>query len=131
MRLGTQVVLTALLGIGACSGGGNSLGSSDPYGSGGSPTAPADNNPAPSSPNTINANPGLAYNPTSLTVARGTTVNFVFGSVGHSVTFSTAGAPTSIPVTSNATVAVVFPTTGTFNFYCTVHSYMSGTVVVQ
>jgi plastocyanin len=51
--------------------------------------------------------------------------------VAHNVTFTTSGAPASIPGTSNAAVGVVFPNIGTFPFYCTLHANMTGTVVVQ
>lgn len=123
------IALLALAFLAACSsGGGNTTGI---YG-GGTNTTGTDQNPAPTSPNTVNANPGLAYNPTSLTVAPGTSVTFNFnGSIGHSVTFSTSGAPADIPVTSNATVTRVFPTTGTFSYHCTVHPNMTGVIVVQ
>ena len=116
----------------ACGGGGSGGGydSSTGPGSNGSGND-ANDNPAPTTPNTINANPAIAYNPTSLTVSPGSTVTFVFGSVGHSVTFTTAGAPASIPVTSNASVQVVFPTAGVYNFHCTVHPVMNGTITVQ
>jgi plastocyanin len=128
MRFKVLVTTTTILCIAACSGGGSN---SSSYGGSTSPTGPVDQNPAPTTPNTVNANPGLAYNPTSLTVTRGTTVTFVFGTVGHSVTFSTSGAPASIPVTANASVGVTFSTTGTFNYFCTVHSNMSGSITVQ
>jgi plastocyanin len=120
--------LACLACLAACGGYGSST---SPYGGGNNPGTPVDQNPAPTSANTVNANPALAYNPTSLTVAVGTTVTFNFGSVGHSVTFTTAGAPAEIPVTSNATVTRVFPTAGTFNYHCTVHSNMTGVIVVQ
>jgi plastocyanin len=129
MRVRILSIAAVLVGATACGGSGSNSGGSG-GGYGGS-TAPANDNPAPSAPNTVNANPGLAFNPTSLTVAKGTTVTFNFGTVGHSVTFTTAGAPASIPVTSNAAVGVVFPTAGTYSYYCTQHSYMTGMIIVQ
>jgi plastocyanin len=132
MRMKALSLATVLLGVAACSGGGSSnSGNSGIYGTGTNPTSPTDDNPAPSAPNTINANPGLAYNPTTLTITKGTTVTFNFGSVGHSVTFTTAGSPASVPVTANASVGVTFPNSGTYNFYCTVHTYMTGSITVQ
>lgn len=132
MQASKLLMAAALMGLTACSGGGGGNSSTSPYGGGNTTgTTTTDQNPAPTSPNTVNANPGLAYNPTSLTIARGGTVTFNFGSVGHSVTFTTSGAPANIPVTANAAVQVVFPSTGTFNYYCTVHAYMSGSIIVQ
>ena len=119
----------AALVLAACGGGGGGNYSSN--GSNGT-TSPPDQNPAPTAPNTINANPALLFNPTSLTVAKGATVTFNFGSVGHNVTFTTAGSPANIPTTSGASVDVVFPTAGTFAFHCTIHpTYMNGTITVQ
>jgi plastocyanin len=120
-----SLVVVALAAAACSSGGGTSYSGST------GPTNTVDQNPAPTTPNTINANPGLAFNPTALTVTKGTIVTFNFGTVGHSVTFTTTGAPASIPVSSNTTVQVTFPTAGAFSFYCTVHSYMTGTITVQ
>jgi plastocyanin len=125
------LAFAVVAGAAACGGGGSGSGNSSNGPTGNYGNTPTDNNPAPSSPNTINANPSLNYNPTTLTVSRGTTVTFVFGTVGHSVTFSTNGAPASVPVTANASVQVTFPNTGVFNFYCTVHQYMTGSITVQ
>lgn len=131
MRTRTLSVLLTLLCAAACSGGGsgNSSGGSNGYGTG--PTTPVNLNPAPTSPNTINANPSLNFNPTSLTVSAGTTVNVVFGSTQHTITFDTPGSPANVPATSNATVGIVFPTAGTYNFHCSIHTYMTGTITVQ
>lgn len=83
-------------------------------------------------PNTIQATEFATFSPTSLTVARGTTVTFAFASLTHNVTFSGAGAPTNIPDTSNGQVPRNFPNTGVFAFTCTIHgSYMTGQVTVQ
>ena len=136
MRTKILSMAIVLLGAAACSGGGaGSNGGSYGYGGGGGgggyPSSPGPSDPAPTSPNTINANPSLDYNPTTLTVAAGTTVTFVFGSVGHSVTFTSAGSPASVPVTMDSSVGVTFPTAGTFDFHCTVHPYMQGTITVQ
>jgi plastocyanin len=130
-RMKSLNVMFALACLAACGGGGSNSGTTSPYGGGGTTTTGADQNPAPTTPNTINANPGLAYNPTSLTVSSGTTVTFSFGAVGHSITFNTSGAPADVPVTSNANVTRVFSTTGVFNFHCSVHTYMTGTITVQ
>jgi len=50
----------------------------------------------------------------------------------HNVTFSGA-APTggNIPDTESGSVTRTFPTAGTYNYQCTRHSGMTGSVVVQ
>jgi plastocyanin len=115
-----------LLGFTACRGGGGASGGTGPY-----MVQTSADNPAPPTPNTINANPAIAYNPQYLTVAPGTTVTFNFFGVQHGVTFTTPGSPNNIPPTMNASVNVVFPTAGTYNFYCPIHNYMTGYVTVQ
>ena len=121
MRKSISSFVAVVLVTAACSGGGTSYGS---------PTG-TNSNPAPTTPNTVDANPANTYNPTSLTVSKGTSVTFNFGSVGHSVTFTTRGAPANIPVVSNTTASVTFPNAGTFNYYCTVHPGMVGAITVQ
>lgn len=128
MRMRALSVVLTLLCAAACSGGSNSSGS-NPYSSG--PTTPVDQDPAPTSANTINANPSLQFNPTALTVSAGTTVNVVFGSIAHTITFTTAGSPANVPATMNATVGIPFPTAGVYNFHCSIHTYMVGTITVQ
>jgi plastocyanin len=132
MRTRTLSAVLALLCAAACSGGGSSNGSTGGGAYGGSgPTTPVNDNPAPTSPNTINANPSLNFNPTYLTVPAGTTVTFAFGSIAHTITFTSPGSPADVPATSNASVNVVFPTAGTYNFHCSIHTYMTGYITVQ
>jgi plastocyanin len=108
-------VLTAAYG---CSGSG----------SGGDMTAPP-----PSSGNTIDATPSLAFSPATITVNAGDVVTFAFGSVAHNVFFDpVAGAPANIEG-NNANVSIprTFTMAGTFPFTCHIHPTMHGTVVVQ
>jgi plastocyanin len=128
MKMRTALIPAVTLVLIACSGGGGggATGGTGPYN-----TQPSTDNPAPTAPNTINANPAIAYNPQYLTVAPGTTVTFTFFSVQHGVTFDTPGSPSNVPPTTNASVNVVFPTAGTYNFHCPIHSYMTGYVTVQ
>jgi plastocyanin len=57
-------------------------------------------------------------------------VDFTF-SATHNVTFSGAGAPSGIPNTSSGTVRRTFNTAGTFDYSCTLHAGMVGTVIVH
>jgi plastocyanin len=136
MRVNVLYIATAVLCVAACSKSSNSgsasNGSGGVYGTG--PTSPGpgvSTNPAPTDPNTVNANPGLAFNPSLLTVTAGTTVTFAFGDTAHTVTFKSAGSPADIPATSNANVSVTFPTAGTYNYQCSIHPYMTGTIQVN
>lgn len=84
-------------------------------------------------PNTVDATILNSFNPSSLTVSVGTTVSFVFASTGHNVTFANAtGRPADIGGSnSNTTITRQFNTAGTFNYQCTIHAGMTGTVIVQ
>ncbi|HWJ24865.1 MAG TPA: cupredoxin domain-containing protein [Gemmatimonadaceae bacterium] len=115
------VAPTALVALAACGGGGGSNGSTGP-------------NPQPTpSPNqvTVKATTANAFSPATTTVAPGGKVEFEFESTQHTVTFSAVnGAPADIPATASATVERSFATAGTYNYHCTIHPGMAGSVVV-
>ena len=73
------------------------------------------------------------YSPTTVTVAPGGTVTWVWtGNNTHGVTFDDGSIAPS-PVQVVGTYAVHFPRTGSFSFFCTVHgrTVESGTVTVK
>lgn len=75
-----------------------------------------------------------SFTPTSLTVSQGTTVTWEWQgiTVAHNVTFDqVTGAPANIPDRTSGSVARTFNTAGTFNYDCTNHAGMSGTVTVN
>lgn len=84
-------------------------------------------------------NPGTAtvrtvdrsFSPRAVTIATGGTVTWEFTDT-HNVTFR-GSAPTggSIGNTSSGSVSRQFGTAGTYNYDCSLHSGMSGTVTVQ
>jgi len=82
---------------------------------------------------TITASPSLTFGPSSLTVAAGQTVSFVFGSVAHNVFFDAAnGAPADIEGSNaNVTIMRTLATPGTYHYTCHIHPFMQGTIVVQ
>lgn len=82
---------------------------------------------------TVCLTPSNTFNPTSITITKGSSVTWVNGTgVTHNVTFSTAGAPGNVPDFSSGSQTLTFPSAGTFNYNCTIHGQsMSGTVVVQ
>ena len=71
------------------------------------------------------------FDPGTVTVTAGGTVTWTFAML-HNVTFEGTG-PTggNIPNTASGSVQRTFPAAGTYNYHCTIHSGMSGTVVVQ
>ncbi|MEA3245115.1 MAG: plastocyanin/azurin family copper-binding protein [Gemmatimonadota bacterium] len=106
-------------------------------GSGGYSSPTSTYNPGPTTgggqANTVIASTYNTFDPTTLTIPKGTTVTFTFQSVGHNVYFdAVTGAPPNIPdVTANASVTRTFSTSGTFGYECHVHPGMRGTIVVQ
>ena len=80
----------------------------------------------------VNATTSNTFTPAAIDVARNGTVNWIFASVTHNVTFSGAG-PTggNIANTASATVSRTFSVAGTFNYQCTLHSAMAGQVIVH
>ena len=120
MRLIGLVLASAVLV--ACGGGSN--------GGGGGPTGPG---PGPA-PSTRTVTLGAAsFSPASTTLALNGTVTWVNSSaIEHNVTFAAAaGAPENIPNHTSGSTPRTFGTAGTFNYQCTIHAGMTGSVAVQ
>jgi plastocyanin len=71
------------------------------------------------------------FSPACVRVAVGGTVTWTFGTLGHNVDFSGAGAPADIPERTNASEQRTFATAGNFSYTCTLHAGMNGRVIVQ
>jgi plastocyanin len=72
------------------------------------------------------------FTPATLVVARNANVSFAFGGLLHNVTFrGQVGAPGNVPNTTNATLARVFGTVGDYDYDCSLHTGMTGKVVVR
>ena len=68
------------------------------------------------------------FNPSSTTVPPGTTVTWTWaGSSVHNVTFSDVASANQ----ATGSFQKAFPTAGTFNYNCTLHPGMNGTIRVQ
>jgi plastocyanin len=90
------------------------------------------NNPPPATA-TVTATTSQTFSPRTAQVATGGTVTWVFQSLGHNVTFDAAtGVPADIPgVNANTSIARTFATAGTYQYHCTIHPGMTGTVEVS
>ena len=73
----------------------------------------------------------FAFNPTTVNLSRGGVVIWVWptDTVLHNVTFSDPSL--SSPTQAIGTHTVVFTNQGTFNYRCTLHSGMNGSIVVR
>jgi plastocyanin len=117
IRLASIAATVALLGFWSCS---NSTGPSG-GGSGGS------GNPPPNTVDMVNT----SFAPSSLTVSKGTTVTWMNSDgITHTSTSDTGVWDTG-DVSSATSKTVTFNTAGTFKYHCTIHSNMTGTIVVQ
>jgi plastocyanin len=71
---------------------------------------------------------GMAFNPQTITVTAGTTITWTNkDQVAHTVT-STTGLFDSGSINTNGTFTHTFTATGTFSYYCKIHTYMTGSV---
>jgi plastocyanin len=75
--------------------------------------------------------PALEYVPRNVDVSAGGSVTWSFGSIHHTVTFTTAGAPSNVPELENGSASRAFPNSGTFQYQCDIHPVMSGVVRVH
>ena len=72
------------------------------------------------------------FNPSAINVTAGTVVTWDWqGGNVHNVTFSTAGSPPDIPNRTSGSQQRTFTAAGTFNYSCTNHGGMNGTVTVN
>ena len=119
-------LLTCVVALAGCGGG-----SSSPM-----PTTPTPT-PGGTSPTTVSIPLGAsaqttgAYLPDSITVPVGTTVKWTNNdAIAHDVT-SKNNLFLSPNMAPGATFSQTFQSAGSFPYYCTIHSGMTGTVTVQ
>ena len=71
------------------------------------------------------------FNPLSVDIAAGGQVRWTWtGTQLHNVT-STGSGPLSSPTQGSGTYTLTFATPGRFDFHCTIHPFMTGTVIVH
>lgn len=104
------------------------------------PTAtPANPSPSASAVKTDDTDPvasidirNFAYQPSEVTVKKGTTVKWVNDdSVIHTVTSSDGRFTSSGDLGKDATHQAKFNTTGSYDYYCIPHPFMKGKVIVE
>jgi plastocyanin len=78
----------------------------------------------------VDATLSNTFTPATAFVSVGGIVTWTFATQ-HNVTFEGSGAPANVPTTGSGSVSRTFPTAGTFQYQCTIHPGMSGSVVVQ
>ena len=78
---------------------------------------------------------GFAFSPATLTVTKGTKVTFSNqDSATHTITSGanrTKDGKFDQQVTGSNETTITFDTPGTFEYFCTIHSSMKGTITVQ
>jgi plastocyanin len=93
--------------------------------------------PVPSGPNTVLApngaylGNGITFTPGTLTVSAGTTVLWGNNDVTTHTVTSDAGAFNSNNLNSGETFQVKFDNPGQYKYHCSIHPFMTGTIVVQ
>jgi len=73
----------------------------------------------------------MAFSPLTLTVAKGTTVTWKNADNTAHTSTSNANVWDTGNLAPGASTTTTFNTAGTFNYHCTYHSMMTGTIVVQ
>ncbi|MGW3043035.1 cupredoxin domain-containing protein [Kitasatospora sp. NPDC001159] len=73
-----------------------------------------------------------AFSPSTLTVSKGTTVTWTNSDTdSHTVTSSGSGPLDSGTLNQGASYSYTFTMSGTYDYTCSIHPFMHGTVVVQ
>ena len=131
----TRIISASLIvALAACGGSTGTYGTSGIGGNGGYGGNGGGGNQGPPPANTINASPSLAFSPSTLTINSGDAVTFAFGSVAHNVAFDNPNAATPTDIggfNTNTSIQRTFSTAGTYNYHCTIHPFMTGSVVVR
>lgn len=74
----------------------------------------------------------MMFSPSQITVAKGTTVTWTNNdSIAHTVTADSGSGPNSSDIAPGQTYSYTFNDTGSFQYHCSIHPSMQGTVVVQ
>ena len=119
-------MLLLVVSISSCSSGDSAVPLGNPGGN------PGGGNPGGSNPGANDVwMQNNTFSPSTKTIAAGTTITWTNKeSMNHNVTSNT-GLFASTTLGLGATFSYTFSTAGTFNYNCTLHSGMNGTIIVQ
>ncbi|WP_052888564.1 cupredoxin domain-containing protein [Thermogemmatispora carboxidivorans] len=71
------------------------------------------------------------FSPQTLTIKKGTRVEWINKSdAPHTVTSNTGAFSDSGTIGENATFTLLFNTAGTYQYHCSIHTYMTATIIV-
>jgi hypothetical protein len=129
MKKISLMVVIAMLSVSiACGGGGGGGGIVSPP-----PAPPPPPPPPPTCADFTFCMRASSFQPTTLTVAKSTSVSFENSSgIDHNVVFdNTTSGAANIGLISSGTVVRTFNTAGTFAFHCTIHAGMTASITVQ
>ena len=130
-RCAASLLASALIALSACGGGGGYGGSgSNNNGGGGGVVDPG----TPPVVTTAVTMTGLTFSPRAIQVSPSATLTFTNNDVGtaHNVTFAAGAGITNIgDFTTGARTTTAPSAPGTYNYQCTNHAGMSGTITVQ
>ncbi len=74
----------------------------------------------------------MMFTPSQVTVVRGTTVTWTNDdSMSHTVTIDQGTGPKSSNIAPGASFAYTFNQSGSYQYHCSIHPSMRGTIVVQ
>jgi plastocyanin len=74
---------------------------------------------------------GMAFSPSTITVSAGTSITWTNkDGLAHTVTSNT-GIFDSGSISTNGTYSFTFNSVGTYPYHCTIHTYMTATVIVH
>jgi len=79
---------------------------------------------------------GMAFSPVNKTISIGTTIKWTnYDGFNHTVTSGVPGTPSGLfdsgNIGSSGTFSYTFDQAGTFNYFCKIHTSMTGTITVQ
>lgn len=140
MKRVAQVLVGALVAVGAVACGSGSSGGGQPGATSGhaapAPTSVAAGAVADDAEVAATVRvAGFAYSPATVTIKAGQTVEWVFadGPIPHDVVGTSTNAPDGFASEqmSEGTFAFTFTAPGTYDYFCSIHPQMVGKVVVE